>query len=169
MANLFSYLHLFEQQTSEGSSQWLIIEMVSSKAGVPQFSILGLLLFLVCINDLSRGLRSNAKLFADNTSLVSKIISAAISSSNLNEDLLKITQQTYQWKMLFNPDITKEAQEIFFSQKENNTSHPSLILIMHEYNENLFKNIKYLGLISDEKLSFFFVFLLFFLKLLLLM
>ena len=28
--------------------------------------------------------------------------------------------------MLFNPDITKEEQEIFFSQKENNTSHPSL-------------------------------------------
>ena len=28
--------------------------------------------------------------------------------------------------MLFNPDITKQAQEIIFSRKKNDTSHPSL-------------------------------------------
>ena len=27
--------------------------------------------------------------------------------------------------MSFNPDITKEAQEFFFSRTKNNTSHPS--------------------------------------------
>ena len=35
-------------------------------------------------------------------------------------------QWAYQWKMLFNPDITKQAQEIIFSRKKNDTSHPSL-------------------------------------------
>ena len=29
-------------------------------------------------------------------------------------------------KMSFNPDITKQAQEIIFSRKKNDTSHPSL-------------------------------------------
>ena len=73
------------------SSKWSLVE-----AGVPQGSILFRLLFLVYINDLPQGLRCNAKLFADDTSLFSTITSPAISSSNLNDDLLKITQWAYQ-------------------------------------------------------------------------
>ena len=42
-------------------------------AGVLQGSILGLLLFLVYINDLSNRLISNTKLFADDTSLFTKL------------------------------------------------------------------------------------------------
>ena len=47
---------------------------VSVEAGVPQGSILGLLLFLIYINDLFENLVSNPKLFADDASLFSSNI-----------------------------------------------------------------------------------------------
>ena len=111
---------------------------------------MGLLLFLFYINDLPQGLRCNSKLFADGTSLFSTITSPAISSSNLNEDLIRLTQWVYQWKMSFNPDITKQAQEIIFSRKKNDTSHPSLYFT----NARIKSVQKHFGLFLDEKLWF---------------
>ena len=58
--------------------------------GVPQGSILGPILFLVYINDLSNGLKSNPKLFVDDTSLFSVIHDVNSSQIDLNEDLDKI-------------------------------------------------------------------------------
>ena len=80
-------------------------------AGVPQGSILGPLLFLVYINDLSNGLKSNPKLFADDTSLFSVIHYINLSQIDLNEDLEKINNWAYQWKMYFKVDSSKKAQK----------------------------------------------------------
>ena len=65
----------------------------------------------------------------------STITGSVISSSNLNKDLLKITQLTYQWKMLFNRDITKKKHKKLLQFIQVYT------FIMHEYNVNLFKSI----------------------------
>ena len=97
-------------------------------------------------------MRCNAKLFADGTSLFSTINSPVISSSNLNENLRKTAQSTYQWKLSFNPDIIKEAQEIIFSRKKKDTNHPDLY-----FNEARLQRRsvqKHLRLFLDEKLSF---------------
>ena len=81
-------------------------------AGVPQGSILGPLLFLIYINDLSDGLKSECKLFADDTSLFSVVNDINTSVSDLNEDLEKIINWPFKWKMNFNPDPNKQAQGI---------------------------------------------------------
>ena len=39
------------------------------------------------------------------------------SANNLNKDLERISKWATQWKMNFNPDSTKQAQEVIFSRK----------------------------------------------------
>ena len=70
--------------------------MDSVNVGAPHGSILGLLLFLIYINDLADGLSSNAKLFADNTSLFSVIHDVGTSANELNNDLYEINKCTFQ-------------------------------------------------------------------------
>ena len=129
------------------NSKW---EKIS--AGVPQGSILGPLLFLIYINDISENLESNVKLFADDTSIYSVVFDPNLSAIKLNNDLLKIQQWAYQWKMSFNPDPTKQAQELIFSRKNNKPYHPDLIF--NQTNVNRTSSHKHLGLILDEKLNF---------------
>ena len=95
-------------------------------AGVPQGSILGPLFFLIYINDLTKGISSTAKLFADDASIFSGVNSINVFADQTNEDLEKISMLAYQWKMSFNPNISKQAQEITSIQKNIVVSHPPL-------------------------------------------
>ena len=82
-------------------------------AGVPQGSVLRPLLFLIYINNLSGDLSSKAKFFAYDTSLFSVTHDIITSANELNNDLKKISDWAFQWKMSFNPDPSKQAQNSF--------------------------------------------------------
>ena len=73
-------------------------------AGVPQRSILGPFLLLIYIKDLSDGLKSECKLFADDTALFSVVNNIKTSASDLKEDFEKIGNWAFKCKMNFNPD-----------------------------------------------------------------
>ena len=120
--------------------------------GVPQGSILGPLLFLIYVNDLPNNLSSNCKLFADDTSLFSVVNNIHTSAATLSQDLNGITNWAFQWKMIFNPDLSKQAQEVIFSRKIKKLLHPTLLFNNIALNNSLFK--KHLGLTLDIMLNF---------------
>ena len=128
-------------------SQWTNIEV-----GVPQGSIRGPLLFFIYINDLSDDLSTNAKLFSGDTSLFSAVRDINTSAAHLNNDLRKISNWAFQWKMSFNPGPSKQAREVIFSRKHQKISHPSIY-----FNNNPIESAssqKHLGMILDTKLNF---------------
>ena len=120
-------------------------------AGVPQGSILGPLFFLIYINDLPDGLKSNVKLFADDTSLFS-VVKNKESASDLTNNLDMISKWPYNWKMSFNPDPNKPEQEVLFSRKNSNITHT----IIHFNNVQVQRANyqRHLGIILDKNLNF---------------
>ena len=95
----------------------------SIKAGVPQGSILVQLFFLAYINDFPNGLLSISNFFTDDTSIYSVVKDHLNSLNKVNENLSKIYQWAYQWKMSLNPDVYKQAQKVIFSRKRNINNH----------------------------------------------
>ena len=110
------------------------------------------MLLLIYINDISDDLVSNAKSFADDTSLFSVVENMTKSANELNNDLAKISTWAFQWKMNFNPDPTKQAQEVIFSRKLQNTNH--LCLIFNHNTVSLSESQKHLGIVLDSRLDF---------------
>ena len=80
----------------------------------PKVQILDRYCFSIYINDLSDKLAPNPKLFVDNTSLFSVVKNVDASNIDLNNNLKKIGEWAFQRKVSFNPDPTKQAQELIF-------------------------------------------------------
>ena len=106
------------------NSSWANVE-----DGVPQGSILGRLLFLIYINNLPDKLSTNVKLFADDTSLFSVVHDIITSSCDLNYYLNRVREWAFQWKMSFNPEPSKQAQEVIFTRKLQKKNPPHYILM----------------------------------------
>ena len=66
------------------------------------------------------------RLFADDSSLYTCVKGVNVTHDKLLKDLETVTRWAYQWKMVFNPDINKQAIEVIFSCKNKKPDHPEL-------------------------------------------
>ena len=81
----------------------VIVEFVSSNvvhatSGVPQGTVLGPLLFLIFINDLSESITLSATVFADDC-LVFRTIHSKSNATQLQEDLVQLVFWVNSWQM----------------------------------------------------------------------
>ena len=103
-------LNWFTDYLSE-RTQAVIFEAKQSEnlpvsSGVPQGSILGPLLFILYVNDISDGCSSTVSSFADDVKIFRKIKSA--SDSNILQNYLKLLEiWAKRWKMYFNVKKSK--------------------------------------------------------------
>ena len=90
-----------------GRSQQVVIEGVTSDtvsvtSGVPQGSVLGPILFLIFINDISKDITSTVRLFADDT-IIYRSISSDADCAILQKDLNALDAWSVEWQMEFHP------------------------------------------------------------------
>ena len=145
--NLLSFL----QNYLSNRYQSVVVEGQKSepgliRAGVPQGSVLGPLLFLVYINDLPNNIDSHIKLFADDTTLYIDVDSHERAANVLNSDLVQIKSWAKQWLVNFSAPKTKLMTCSF-----RNNDNPSIIfddVILPET-----KSHKHLGLTLSNNLS----------------
>ena len=94
-----------------GRSQTVVVEGRSSQtvpvtSGVPQGSVLGPILFLLFINDISQGTSSKIRLFADDTIIYRPVRSTADAAA-LQKDIDILDRWSRDWMMEFHPDKCK--------------------------------------------------------------
>ena len=121
-------------------------EWANIKAGVPQGSILGPLLFLIYINDIVLNIDINIKLFADDTTLYVTVENKLDQAEDLNRNLRYINTWAQTWLVDFNPSKTVQ---MIITKKANQNDHPPIY--MNNIEIQKVQSHKHLGVILNEK------------------
>jgi len=120
-------LEFFKDYLANRKQRVLIKGQYSSwgniKAGVPQGSVLGPLLFLVYINDLIDTITCDIKLFADDTTLYTLVNDHEQSADLLNYNLKQVQLWANKWLVKFNPTKTK-LMSLTFKKNIDFSKHP---------------------------------------------
>ena len=109
-------------------------------AGVPQGSVLGPVLFLIYVNDISDRLLSLIRLFADDSSLFYSASSKQDIEGIINYDLRILGNWAAQWLIKFNP--LKTVAELFTLKHVYSFPH----LVFENTQIEFVENHKHLGL-----------------------
>jgi len=121
-------------------------DILHTNCGVPQGSVLGPLLFLVYVNDVSKNIKSSISLFADYTVLSYSSKCPYNLHSILSSDLKTLQSWADLWRISFSVSKTK-----VLAISSNVSHHPPLQLANHILSE--VDSHKHLGLIFHRSLS----------------
>uniref|UniRef100_K7GG65 Reverse transcriptase domain-containing protein n=1 Tax=Pelodiscus sinensis TaxID=13735 RepID=K7GG65_PELSI len=113
-------------------------------SGVPQWSVLGPILFNLFINDLEKGVSSEVVKFADDTKLF-RIVKTEADCEGLQEDLTKLSDWATEWQMNFNVDKCKLMH--------NGKNNPNYTYSMMGANLAMTNQERDLGVIVDSSLK----------------
>ena len=120
--------------------------------GVPQGSILGPMMFIMYINDLSDHLNyCKASLYADDTALITSAETQVDIMLNLNIELSIINEWLKANKLTLDPDKTKY---VIFDTKQKLKDKPNLNLTIDNKPIEHLTTMKYLGVQFDYHLTF---------------
>ena len=121
-------------------------DSIAVHSGVPQGTVLGPLMFLLYINDITEHVNSPLRLFADDC-LLYRIITTKEDAIQLQHDLDQLHEWATKWQLRFNVTkctimrFTRSLSPIIFNYKLNN------------HNLGTSNQHSYLGVILDNKLS----------------
>ena len=121
------------------------------KTGVPQGSVLGPILFLLYINDLHNVLLCNPRLFADDTLLLYSSKDLKQLETLCNNELLLVKQWMDANKLKINPS---KSQAIVINHKLRSSKSDISLKFNSDHIQNT-KELRYLGVLIDEKTQFF--------------
>ena len=141
--NLLEYLADFSKDEKQRVFlNGLVSNWSDITAGVSQ-AIVGPLLFLICINDLATGLFSGWHI------LVLCYTWHKYLCKQTEYRLGWVFDWAFQWKMNFNPDSSKQAQEVIFKRKLKKISHTPLFFNSIQVPQS--STQKHLHIIFDDK------------------
>jgi len=147
-------LHTWIQDYITNRKQRVVIQGHHSewgdiKAGIPQGSVLGPLLFLVYINNIVNEVNCGIKLFADDTLIYTIDDGSKNTTISLNQNLENINSWAKKWLIKFNPTKT---HLMTISNLKNTRLNNNPIRLDGTVLENV-TNHTHLGLVLNNKLS----------------
>ena len=123
-----------------------ISSLASVTSGAPQGTVLTPLLFLCYINDITKDISSNIKLYADDV-LIYNIINSKEDCVKLQKDLDILNDWAMTWKMFFNPTKCE------FLRVMNEKNIINFQYFIQNTNIQEVQQAKYLGVTINNKLS----------------
>ena len=134
-----------DRKMNTSISEWAKLKL-DGTSGVPRGSVLGLVLFVLFINDLPDELIAEAFLFADDTK-VFNIVKSIANQHELQDDMGRLSDWSMKWLMPFNMDKCKQMhcgrnREVAYQYSLNGQNLQTVT------------NEKDIGVVIDSELSF---------------